>query len=80
MVAVRLLLSGATRFRKQFKDFVKRISKQRTRAYGALRRLVQPTFRLKTDPNIVPDLPKKTEMRGVRSFEETGRALSAGRR
>jgi non-specific serine/threonine protein kinase len=51
---------------KQFKDFVKRLDKkQNTRAYGALRRLVQPYVlrRLKTDPAIVPDLPEKTEMR-----------------
>lgn len=51
---------------KQFKDFVKRLNKQQdAHAYGALRRLVQPYIlrRLKTDPNIVPDLPEKTEMR-----------------
>ncbi len=51
---------------KQFKDFVKRLNKQQdAHAYGALRRLVQPYIlrRMKTDPNIVPDLPEKTEMR-----------------
>ena len=51
---------------KQFKEFVKRLDKrQDANAYGALRRLVQPYIlrRLKTDPNIVPDLPEKTEMR-----------------
>ena len=51
---------------KQFKEFVKRLNKQQdAHAYGALRRLVQPYIlrRMKTDPNIVPDLPEKTEMR-----------------
>lgn len=51
---------------KQFKDFVKRLNKQQdAKAYGALRQLVHPYIlrRLKTDPNIVPDLPAKTEMR-----------------
>ena len=51
---------------KQFKEFVKRLDKQQdAHAYGALRRLVQPYIlrRMKTDPNIVPDLPEKTEMR-----------------
>ena len=51
---------------KQFKEFVKRLDKrQDANAYGPLRRLVQPYIlrRLKTDPNIVPDLPDKTEMR-----------------
>ncbi len=50
----------------QFKKFVKRLNQQQdTHAYGALRRLVRPYIlrRLKTDPNIVPDLPAKTEMR-----------------
>jgi non-specific serine/threonine protein kinase len=56
------LLGTAT----QFKEFVKRLNKrQDAEAYGTLRRLVRPYIlrRLKTDPNIVPDLPDKTEMR-----------------
>ncbi|HLQ43734.1 MAG TPA: DEAD/DEAH box helicase, partial [Planctomycetaceae bacterium] len=56
------LLGSAT----QFKEFVKRLNKQQdAAAFGALRRLVQPYIlrRMKTDPNIVPDLPEKTEMR-----------------
>ena len=51
---------------KQFKEFVKRLNTQQdAQAYGALRRLVQPYIlrRMKTDPNIAPDLPDKTEMR-----------------
>jgi non-specific serine/threonine protein kinase len=50
----------------QFKQFVKRLNRaEDATAYGALRRLVQPYIlrRLKTDPNVVPDLPAKTEMR-----------------
>ncbi len=50
----------------QFKQFVKRLNKQQdAAAFGSLRRLVRPYIlrRLKTDPNIAPDLPDKTEMR-----------------
>lgn len=49
-----------------FKSFVKRMEKQQSsHAFGSLRRLVKPYIlrRMKTDPNIVPDLPEKTEMR-----------------
>jgi non-specific serine/threonine protein kinase len=56
------LLGSAT----QFKQFVKRLNREQdAAAFGALRRLVQPYIlrRLKTDPNVVPDLPEKTEMR-----------------
>ncbi len=56
------LLGTAT----QFKKFVKGLNaQQNTQAYGSLRRLVRPYIlrRLKTDPNIAPDLPEKTEMR-----------------
>jgi non-specific serine/threonine protein kinase len=50
----------------QFKKYVKQLNqRQDAQAFGALRRLVRPYIlrRLKTDPNIVPDLPDKTEMR-----------------
>ncbi len=50
---------------KQFRDFVKQMSKtQNSGAVSALRRLVRPYIlrRMKTDPNIVPDLPDKTEV------------------
>ncbi len=56
------LLGSAT----QFKQFVKRLSKQQdSQAFGSLRRLVRPYIlrRMKTDPAIVPDLPDKIEMR-----------------
>ena len=51
---------------KQFKQYIKELNqKQDAQAYAALRRLIRPYIlrRLKTDPNIVPDLPDKTEMR-----------------
>jgi non-specific serine/threonine protein kinase len=50
----------------QFKKFVKRLNQQEgTAGIGTLRRLVRPYIlrRLKTDPQVVPDLPEKTEMR-----------------
>jgi non-specific serine/threonine protein kinase len=50
----------------QFKKYVKQLNqRQDAQAFAALRRLVRPYVlrRLKTDPNIVPDLPEKTEMR-----------------
>ena len=50
----------------EFKKFVKRVNEsQDAHGFGAIRRLVRPYLlrRLKTDPNIVPDLPDKTEMR-----------------
>jgi non-specific serine/threonine protein kinase len=49
----------------QFKQYVKKLNKQQdSHAYAALRRLVRPYIlrRMKTDPNVVPDLPEKTEM------------------
>lgn len=50
----------------QFKQYIKQLNqRQDAHAFGALRQLVRPYIlrRLKTDPNIVPDLPDKTEMR-----------------
>ncbi|TVS19762.1 MAG: DEAD/DEAH box helicase [Planctomycetaceae bacterium] len=50
---------------RQFQSYVKRLNQQQdAHAYGSLRRLVRPYIlrRLKTDPDIVPDLPAKTEM------------------
>jgi len=51
---------------KQFRDFVKLMTKnQNSGAVSALRKLVRPYIlrRMKTDPNIVPDLPDKTEVK-----------------
>ena len=52
------LLGSASQFKKFVKD-------QDSHAIGSLRKLVRPYIlrRLKTDPNIAPDLPDKTEMR-----------------
>lgn len=55
------LLGNVTQFRK----FLKQTEKsQSSGSYGPLRKLVQPYIlrRMKTDPNIVPDLPDKTEL------------------
>lgn len=51
---------------KEFKSFVSsKDDHQRSQRLSALRKLVQPYVlrRMKTDPDIVPDLPAKTEMR-----------------
>ncbi len=51
---------------KQFRDFVKQMTKkQNTAAASGLRKLVRPYIlrRMKTDPAIVPDLPDKTEVK-----------------
>ncbi|MEQ1906293.1 MAG: DEAD/DEAH box helicase, partial [Pirellulaceae bacterium] len=50
----------------EFKRFVSsKDERQRSRNLAALRKLIRPYVlrRMKTDPNIVPDLPAKTEMR-----------------
>jgi hypothetical protein len=50
----------------EFKQFVSvKDERQRARNLAALRKLIRPYVlrRMKTDPNIVPDLPAKTEMR-----------------
>ncbi len=50
----------------EFKRFVSnKDEQQRARNLASLRKLIQPYVlrRMKTDPNIVPDLPAKTEMR-----------------
>ncbi len=52
----------------QFKSFIKRLnSKHDPQGYGPLRRLVRPYIlrRLKSDPDVVPDLPAKTELRAL---------------
>ncbi|NQU39877.1 MAG: DEAD/DEAH box helicase [Lentisphaerae bacterium] len=54
------LLGSATRF----KSFAKRLEKREHARYAPLRNLIAPYIlrRMKTDPEIVPDLPNKTEM------------------
>jgi non-specific serine/threonine protein kinase len=62
----------------QFKQYVKTLNqRQDAQAYRALRRLVRPYIlrRLKTDPNIVPDLPDKTEMRAECGLSKKQAAL-----
>ena len=64
------LLGTAT----QFKRFLKQDD---SRAIASLRKLVRPYIlrRLKTDPNIAPDLPDKTEMRVDCGLSATQTAL-----
>jgi non-specific serine/threonine protein kinase len=62
----------------QFKKYVKQLNqRQDAQAFAALRRLVRPYIlrRLKTDPNIVPDLPEKTEMRAECGLSKKQAAL-----
>lgn len=63
---------------QQFKKYVKQLNqRQDAQAFAALRRLVRPYIlrRLKTDPNIVPDLPDKTEMRAECGLSKKQAAL-----
>ena len=62
----------------QFKTFVKRLNqKQDAEAFAGLRKLVRPYIlrRLKTDPDIVPDLPEKTEVRAECGLSKKQAAL-----
>ena len=49
---------------KQFAGFAKRLAARRQNAYAPLRKLLQPYIlrRLKTDRNVIADLPEKTEV------------------
>ncbi len=63
---------------QQFKQYVKQLNqRQDAQAFAALRRLVRPYIlrRLKTDPNIAPDLPEKTEMRAECGLSKKQAAL-----
>src|ERR1019366_5183820 len=63
---------------QQFKKYVKQLNqRQDAQAFAALRRLIRPYIlrRLKTDPNIVPDLPQKTEMRAECGLSKKQAAL-----
>ena len=58
----------------EFKKYAKKISSgESATAYAALRQLVRPYMlrRQKTDPNIAPDLPAKTEMRTEAGLSKT---------
>jgi non-specific serine/threonine protein kinase len=62
----------------QFKQYVKRLNQGHdAQAFAGLRRLVRPYIlrRLKTDPDIVPDLPEKTEMRAECGLSKKQAAL-----
>ena len=57
---------------KAFADFVKRLSTQEPPSYAPLRRLAAPYIlrRLKTDKNVIADLPDKTEVRAFCSLSK----------
>ena len=62
----------------EFKRHIKAVDRSDAPGgYGALRKLVRPYIlrRLKTDPEIVPDLPEKTEMRVECSLSRKQAAL-----
>ena len=73
------LLGGS----KLFSQFVKRLQGRREDQFGPLRRLINPYIlrRLKTDPNVISDLPEKVETRDFCSpHQSSGEALSQSTR
>lgn len=64
---------------RKFKEFSKSLEQREKDRYGPLRRLVQPYIlrRLKTDKNIIPDLPDKTEVKTFCGLTKKQAALYA---
>jgi non-specific serine/threonine protein kinase len=62
---------------RQFGTYLQSLRKAESSDYSALRRLVAPSIlrRMKTDPNVVPDLPEKTEMQAFCSLSKKQAAL-----
>ena len=62
---------------KAFADFVKRLSAQEPVCYAPLRKLAAPYIlrRLKTDRNVIADLPDKTEVKAFCSLSKRQAAL-----
>ncbi len=62
---------------KQFSSFVKRLADRPHSPYGPLRDLVRPYIlrRLKTDKNVIADLPDKTEVKAFCSLSRKQAAL-----
>jgi non-specific serine/threonine protein kinase len=62
---------------RTFKSFAKRLDEREQERYAPLRRLIRPYIlrRLKTDRNILPDLPDKTEVNAYCSLTRTQAAL-----
>ncbi len=65
---------------KAFGNFVKQLASQPRVSYAPLRRLVQPYIlrRMKTDKNIIADLPDKTEVKAFCHLSRKQAALYAG--
>ncbi len=64
---------------KQFGEYAKKLSAQEGADYGPLRSLVRPYIlrRLKTDKNVIADLPDKTEMQAFCQLTKAQAALYA---
>ncbi|MFO8090513.1 MAG: DEAD/DEAH box helicase [Desulfatiglandaceae bacterium] len=64
---------------RKFKEFSKSLERREQDRYGPVRRLVQPYIlrRLKTDKNIIPDLPDKTEVKTFCGLTKKQAALYA---
>ena len=62
---------------KAFADFVKRLSAQEPPSYAPVRKLAAPYIlrRLKTDRNVIADLPDKTEVKAFCSLSKRQAAL-----
>ncbi len=63
----------------QFAAYLQSLRRSASSDYSALRRLVHPSIlrRMKTDPDVVPDLPAKTEMQAFCSLTKKQAALYA---
>ena len=62
---------------KDFTAYTKLLAKRTGNAYGPLRELVRPYIlrRVKTDKNVIADLPEKTELKAYCSLSRTQAAL-----
>lgn len=73
------LCPGLLGSRSRFKQFVKTLNDRQHDRYAPLRRLVQPYIlrRLKTDKQIIADLPEKTELKAYCGLTKSQAALYA---
>jgi len=74
------LCPGLLGSQAQFKAFVKSLERANGASYAPLRRLVQPYIlrRMKTDPDIVGDLPRKTEVKAFCGLSRRQAVLYGG--
>src|SRR5690606_7830075 len=73
------LCPGLLGSQSRFKQFIKALNNREHDRYTPLRRLVQPYIlrRLKTDKQIIADLPEKTEMKAYCGLTKSQAALYA---